>query len=328
MLVFITKRVLFALPLLLGITFLTFFLLQLAPGSFLDNLKLDPQVSPQAVKIYEEKFNLNKPLLFQYLAWLKNILKGDLGYSFSYKTSVSRLIISRAGNTFILSLSSIIFTWLLVIPLGVIAVLNKGKFIDRLISFLSYLGISTPSFFLAFLLLYLATFSRWLPLGGMRSLNFEDLRGWERIVDLARHLIIPMVVISLGSICSLQRIMRSNLLEVLGSPYILSAQARGLSPKRILYIHALKNALNPMITIFGYQFSSLLSGAALVEIIVGWPGLGTITLEAVRSQDIYLVMGSVLMGGIMLIIGNLVADILLAYFDPRIRYGNTTVDIR
>ncbi|UCD15578.1 MAG: ABC transporter permease, partial [Candidatus Omnitrophota bacterium] len=226
----------------------------------------------------------------------------------------------RALNTFILSLSSLIFTWIFVIPLGVVAALNRNKFIDRILSFTSYIGISMPTFFLAFIFLYLATFTGWLPLGGMRSIRFDEFSLWGKVFDLGRHLIIPTIVLSIGSICVLQRIMRANLLEVLGSSYILGAKARGLSNRRILYIHALKNALNPMITIFGYQFSSLLSGAALVEIIIGWPGLGMVTLEAVRSQDLYLVMGSVLVGGAFLIIGNLVADILLAYFDARIRY--------
>ena len=187
-------------------------------------------------------------------------------------------------------------------------------------SFISYLGISTPTFLLAFLLLYLATFTGWFPLGGMRSVKFDELSVLGKMLDVGKHLIIPTVVLSIGSICVLQRIMRANLLEVLGSSYILGAKARGISNKRILYIHALKNALNPMVTIFGYQFSALLSGAALTEIIVGWPGLGQVTLEAVRSQDLYLVMGSMLMGGVLLIAGNLLADILLGVLDPRIRF--------
>jgi peptide/nickel transport system permease protein len=154
----------------------------------------------------------------------------------------------------------------------------------------------------------------------MRSVNYQDLNFWGRFFDVVRHLIIPTVVLSLGSIFGLQRILRANLLEVLGSSYILGAKARGITPTRIIYVHALKNALNPMITIFGYQFSSILSGAALTEIIVGWPGLGQVTLAAVMMQDLYLVMGSVLMGSVFLIIGNLLADICLAYADPRIRY--------
>ena len=168
--------------------------------------------------------------------------------------------------------------------------------------------------------LYFAYISGLLPLGGMRSLRFYELSALGKILDIAKHLVIPTIALSFASIASLQRIMRANMLEVLGSAYILAAKARGISNTRILYVHALKNALNPMITIFGYQFSSLLSGAALTEIIVGWPGLGQVALEAVRKQDLYLVMGSVIISGVLLIAGNLIADILLAFSDPRIRY--------
>lgn len=320
MLKFIRNRLFISCFLLLGMTFVTFIFIQIAPGDFLDSLRLNPQVSQETIKLYEKKFNLDKPLIIQYLTWVKNILRGDLGYSFSYKTQVSKIISSRAFATFILSFSSLLFTWLVVLPLGVVSVLARNKFIDKLISFFSYLGISIPTFFLALIFLYFATFINGLPLGGMRSVYYADLSAGGKFFDLIRHLIIPTLVLSLGSISSLLRIMRANLLEVLGSDYILGAKARGLPRRRIFYVHALKNALNPMITIFGYQFSSLLSGAALVEIIVGWPGLGQVTLEAVRAQDLYLVMGSVLIGGVFLIVGNLIADILLAYFDARIRY--------
>jgi len=301
-------------------TFLTLTLIHIAPGDPLGQYRLNPQISPETIKLYEDKFHLDEPLVIQYFAWLKNILRGDFGYSFSYKASVSKVISSRLFNTFILSLSALICTWIFVIPLGVVAALRRNKFIDKSLSFFTYIGISMPSFFLAFLLLYLATFLGWLPLGGMRSVRYEEFTTLGKMFDIGKHLIIPTIVLSFGSICSLQRIMRANLLEVLGSPYILGAKARGITNKRILYIHALKNAINPMITIFGYQFSALLSGAALVEIVLGWPGLGTVMLEAVQAQDLYLVMGSMLMGGVLLICGNLLADILLGFFDPRIRY--------
>ncbi len=317
---FILKRLLFLIPLLLGMTFLTLTLIHIAPGDPLGQYRLNPQISPETIQLYEEKFHLDKPLVVQYFAWLRNILRGDFGYSFSYKASVSKVISSRLFNTFILSLSSLIFTWIFVIPLGVVAALKRNKFIDKSLSFFTYIGISTPSFFLAFLLLYLATFISWLPLGGMRSVRYEEFTTLGKMFDIGKHLIIPTIVLSFGSICGLHRIMRANLLEVLGSPYILGAKARGITNKRILYVHALKNAINPMITIFGYQFSALLSGAALVEIVLGWPGLGTVMLDAVRAQDLYLVMGSMLMGGVLLICGNLLADILLGFFDPRIRY--------
>jgi len=158
-----------------------------------------------------------------------------------------------------------------------------------------------------------------LPLGGMISPNFEELNLLGRIIDIFKHLIIPTLVISLGAIASLTRIMRGNLLEILRSNYILALRARGVPEKRVTYIHALRGAINPLITIFGYQISGLLSGAALTEIICNWPGLGSLMLSAVRSQDLYLVMGTMLLSSIMLIIGNLIADILLALADPRIR---------
>ncbi len=317
---YILKRFLVSIPLLLGITLMTFIFIQMSPGNFLSSLKANPQISREAIRIYEEKFHLDKPVIEQYFIWLKNLLHLDLGYSFSYQAPVKEVILSRAFNTLILSVAAIILTWILVIPLGIIAARQRGKLVDRLLSFLSYLGISVPSFFLAIIFLYIAFRTGILPLGGMRSLHFSTLSSIGKFYDILRHLILPAIVISLGSIASLQRIMRANLLEVLGSSYILAARARGIPPRRIFYVHALKNALNPMITIFGYQFSSLLSGAALTEIIVGWPGLGQVTLEAVRKQDIYLVMGAVLMGGVLLIMGNLLADIMLAVFDPRIRY--------
>ncbi|MBU2102543.1 MAG: ABC transporter permease [Candidatus Omnitrophota bacterium] len=317
---YIVKRLLYVVPLLFTITFLAFLFIHIAPGDFLDSLRLNPQVSRDAIRLYEEKFCLNKPFLVQYGVWLKNIFSGDLGYSFAYKAPVARVIAARAANTVLLALSSLLFTWLIVIPLGVTAALHKNKLIDKVLSLCSYVGISTPAFFWAFIFLYAATFSGWFPLGGMRSLLFEELSPWQKAGDLLRHLIIPVLVLSIGSIASLHKILRAHMLEILGSTYILGARARGLSRTRILYSHALRNALNPMITIFGYQFADLLSGAALVEIIVGWPGLGQVTLEAVRSQDLYLVMGAMLIGGIMLIAGNLLSDILLAYADPRIRY--------
>lgn len=318
---FIFKRLAVSIPLILGITFITFLFIHLAPGNFLDNLKLNPQVSRETIKLFEEKFSLDKPFIIQYLSWVKNLLRGDLGYSFAYKTPVAKVIQSRSLNTLILSLSSIILTWLFVIPLGIIAALKKGGFFDKFLSALSYLAISIPSFLLAIIFLYLATFGKIFPLGGMRSLNFDDLNFWGKIFDLLRHLVIPAAVLSIGSIAVLQRILRANLLEILGSPYILGAKSRGVCDKRIVYVHTLKNALNPMITIFGYQFSSILSGAALTEIVLGWPGLGQVTLAAVTAQDLYLVMGSVLIGSVMLVSGNLLADCLLAYVDQRIRLG-------
>ncbi len=316
---YIFKRILIAIPLLLCISFLTFFLIQITPGNFFDTLRLDPQMSPDTIARYERLYHLKDPLIVQYGYWLRNVLRLDFGHSFYYNVPVSKIILSRLGNTFILSFASLLLTWLVAIPLGIWAALRRNTFIDRFLALFSFTGLSVPSFFLAILFLYGASHSGVLPLGGMHSANYDTLSPLGQFIDLLKHLVIPTIVISIGAIASLQRIMRGNMLEHLRQQYILAARAKGLPESRVIYHHALRNAINPLITIFGYHFSGLLSGVALIEIICNWPGLGSLMLTAVRAKDVYLVMTSMLMGGILLLAGNLIADILLAMADPRIR---------
>ncbi|MBU0467716.1 MAG: ABC transporter permease [Candidatus Omnitrophica bacterium] len=317
---YIIKRILVSIPLLLVMSLLTFYLMQITPGNFFDTLRMDPQISEETLARYEELYQLDKPLLQQYLHWLKNIVHLEFGYSFFYNVPVAKILSGRLFNTFILSFASMVLTWTVAIPLGILAAVNRNRFIDKILSMLSFVCLSIPSFFLAMLLLFFASRSGIFPLGGMYSANFDDLSFFGKIIDLLRHLIIPTVVISLGSIASLQRIMRGNFLETLKQQYILTARAKGLPENRVIYVHALRNAINPLITLFGYELSSLLGGAALIEIICNWPGLGSLMLTAVRAKDVYLVMSSMLMGGVLLLLGNLIADILLAWSDPRIRY--------
>jgi len=320
MIKYIIKRILIAIPLLLVMSLLTFLLMQMTPGNFFDSLKLDPQISKETIERYEKLYHLDKPLFSQYLQWLKNLVKLEFGHSFFYNVPVSRILKGRLLNTFILSIASMLLTWFVAIPLGIWAAVRRNKFIDKLLSLLSFAGLSMPSFFLAILLLSIASQTGILPLGGMHSAHYESMSKLGKFIDLLKHLAIPATVISLGSIASLQRIMRGNFLEVLRQQYILTARAKGLPENVVIYRHALRNAINPLITLFGYELSSLLGGAALIEIICNWPGLGSLMLTAVRSKDVYLVMSSMLMGGVLLLIGNLVADILLAWSDPRIRY--------
>lgn len=317
---FILKRILVAVPLLLVMSLFTFALIQMTPGNFFDSLRLDPTVSEDTLDRYEELYQLNESVLVQYWHWLKNIFKLEFGYSFYFNVPVSRIIADRLFNTFVLSFASMLLTWMIAIPLGIWAALHRNKLLDKALSLFSFAGLSIPSFFLALLLLYAAAQIGGIPLGGMYSANFDDLSWYEKIIDLLKHLMIPTIVISLGSIASLQRIMRGNFLEVMRQQYILSARARGLPENKVVYKHALRNAINPLITLFGYELSSLLGGAALIEIVCNWPGLGSMMLTAVRAKDLYLVMASMLMGGVLLLLGNLIADILLAWSDPRIRY--------
>jgi peptide/nickel transport system permease protein len=320
MLKFIIRRILISIPLLFGISLLTFALIQLTPGNFFDTLKLDPRISSETIAHYEKLYRLDRPLLEQYFSWIKNIFKFDFGYSFYYSCPVGEILKGRLWNTFILSVSCLLFTWLVAIPLGILMAVYRNRFIDKFLSFFSFFCLSIPSFFLAILLLYAVSVTGGLPLGGMYSVNVQELNFFARFLDLIKHLIIPTVVISIGAVAGLQRVMRSNLLDVLGQQYILAARAKGLPEHQVIFKHALRNAVNPMITIFGYHFSELLSGAALIEIICNWPGIGSLMLTAVRAKDVYLVMASMLMGGVLLFLGNLLADIMLAWADPRIRY--------
>lgn len=321
---YILKRLLIALPMLLGIALLTFVLMSLTPGNFLDSLKLDPTISQDTIARYEKLYHLDRPAWQQFVFWLGNLFRGELGYSFYYNIPVKDIIGGRLFNTFLLSLVSFLITWLIAIPLGIFAALHRNQRVDRGIQIASYFFLSMPSFFVAMIFLFLAMKTGWLPLGGMTSPHFDDLLWWEKVVDVARHLVIPALALSLGSIAALQRIMRGNLLDVLGQQYVMAARAKGLSENRVVYIHALRNAINPLITLLGYEFSALLSGAALIEIICSWPGIGSLMLTAVRAKDIYLVLASMMMGGVLFIIGNLIADILLAKADPRIHYDETS----
>ena len=320
MLKYIVKRILVAVPLLLVMSLLTFVLMQMTPGNFFDSLKLDPSISKETIERYEHLYHLDKPLLQQYLVWVSNLLHLEFGYSFYYNVPVGRILSDRLFNTFILAFASMLLTWAVAIPLGIWAAIYQNRFIDKILSFLSFSFLSLPSFFLAIVLLYFASQTGVLPLGGMYSADYDQLSIGEKFLDLLAHLVIPTIAISLASIASLQRIMRGNFLEVLRQQYILSARAKGLPENRVMYGHALRNAINPLITLFGYELSGLLGGAALIEIICSWPGLGSLMLTAVRAKDVYLVMSSMLMGGVLLLLGNLISDILLAWSDPRIRY--------
>lgn len=320
MISYITRRLLFLIPLLLIMGFIAFICINLAPGNYFDTLRLNPQVSEQTIKTYEQRYHLDQNVFLQYFHWIKNIFRLDFGYSFTYNRPVFEVLYSRMFNTFILALSVILFSWFIAIPVGIYCAVHQYKFSDKIFSLLSFIGLSIPNFFLALLLLYLASLTGVLPTGGMHSVGYYELSSWAKFIDLIKHLIIPTVVIGTASIAGLQRLMRGNLLEVLRSQYVTAARAKGLPEKRVIYVHALRNAINPMVTIFGGTLPALLSGAALTEIICSWPGLGSLMLEAVMKQDLFLFAGNLLMVGSLLIIGYLIADVLLAWVDPRIQY--------
>jgi peptide/nickel transport system permease protein len=315
---FALKRLLVSIPLLIFVFFLAFTLVYLAPGDYFDTLKTNPQISPETIEQYKTKYHLDKPVYIQFFYWTKNVIQGDLGYSFARKAPVTTIISTYAYNTFVLAFSAFIIIWSIAIPLGMYSAINRNTKKDFLISSISLFGISLPGFIFTLLLLYSLSTIPGIPSGGMQSINYENFSTLEKIFDRARHLIIPLCAICLLSIAGLMRLSRANMLEELRKTYVLNAKARGLSNKKVYY-YAFRNTLNPLITLLGYEFAALLSGSAIIEIITNWPGLGSVMLDAVLQQDMYLVMGGIIVGSAMLIIGNLIADILLAINDPRIR---------
>ena len=319
MFLYIVKRLIQMIPLVIGITFISFIIIQMAPGDYLDQLRMNPQISKETLKELEKAYGLDQPILVQYFKWLMNALKFDLGYSFSYHVPVIELIKERIGNTLFLSITSALLAWLLAVPLGIWAALNPNRWIDKFIQLFSFTFMSIPNFFLAFLLLFVAVKTGLFPTGGATSPDYDQLSLTGKIIDRLWHVSLPAFVLAIGSLAGLVRLVRSAMIEALHSEYVMFARAKGLPEKQVIFRHALRNALNPFITLLGFEIANLLSGAALIEIIVNWPGMGMLMLDAVLSQDLYLVMGGLYIGAIMLIIGNLIADILLAKLDPRVR---------
>ena len=317
-LIYILKRILQSIPLLIIVSILSFFIIRLSPVDPLAELRLNPSVSKETLQKETERLGLDKPIIVQYGKWASSFLRGDLGIT-SNGEQVSTKLKERIPNTLLLAVVVIFMTWIVGVPLGVLAALKWKSPLDRILTVLTSIGMAIPSFFFAVLLLLFAVKTGWFPVGGLTSSNFAEMTFGGKILDLAHHLVLPVTVLFTISLASLQRQMRANLLDVLDSDYVKFAKAKGLSEFKVVYKHALRNAINPMITLLGFEFAGLLSGAALTEYVFQYPGLGRLILEAVLRSDINLVMASLMMGAIMLILGNLIADILLIITDPRIR---------
>ena len=314
---YISKRILQVIPLLIIVSIISFFIIRLAPIDPLAELRLNPSISQETLDKEIKRLNLDKPIYIQYISWAKSFLKGDLGYT-SAGEKVSTKLKERIPNTLLLTSIVIFMTWIVGIPLGILAAVKKETVFDRALTVISSVGMAIPSFFFAILLLIFAVKTGWFPVGGLTSYNFNELSWGGKFFDLAKHLVLPTVVLFTISLSGLQRQMRANMLEVLDSDYVKFARAKGLSEFKVIFKHALRNAINPMITLLGFEFAGLLSGAALTEYVFQYPGLGRLILEAVMKSDINLVMASLMMGTIMLVAGNLLADILLKIVDPRV----------
>ncbi len=315
---YVLRRLLQLVPLLLALAVLTFLLLKLAGGYTLPD---DPRVTPQMIEAMQHRFGLDRPWLVQLGLYLRNlVLHFDLGESFALQRPVAAVLREGLLNTLLLAVAGAVVTWALAIPLGVLAAARHDTAVDRGLSVVAFLGLSIPEVVSGLLLLMLAARTGWFPAGGMRSLDWDTLAWPARILDLLRHLALPALVVGLVPLAGRMRQMRASLLDVLRLDYITTARAKGLGEGAVVWKHGLRNALNPLITLFGYTLGSVLSGSLVAEIIFSWPGLGRVTYEAILARDQYLVVGSVLMAAVMLVLGNLVADLLLVAADPRIRH--------
>jgi peptide/nickel transport system permease protein len=321
MLAFILRRLLITIPMLFGITFLTFVIVN-AQGNPVADLERNPRFRPADIERIRENMGLNEPVPVRYAKWVSNLVRGDLGISLSNATPVRDRIVSVLPNTVLLTGVSLVFSFLLSIPLGIYSATKRGSWFDNTVTVLSVAAFAMPTFWLALLLILLfsSQFREWglpsLPVSGM-----VDARRGGGFLDRVEHLILPVVALSIGDLAGWTRYIRSQMLEVIRQDYVRTAHAKGLHGNAIIYGHAFRNALLPLVTLVSLSLPGIVGGAFIVETVFAWPGLGRLTVEAARKSDYTLILGTVLMFSCLTLLANLLADIAYATLDPRIRYG-------
>lgn len=322
MISYIVKRLLFMIPLLIGITIICFVVMHLAPGSPTDmETQMNPRVSAEMKERLRAMYDLDKPLHQQYLIWVKKLLVLDLGTSFSSDhRPVTDKILERLPITIALNILSMLLILLIAIPIGVLSAVHQNSFFDRITSVFVFTGFAMPTFWLALLLMILFGVQLgWLPISGIRSLNYEYLPAGKAFLDLIKHLVMPVLLSAFGGLAGFSRYMRANMLEVIRQDYITTARAKGLPEWVVIYKHALRNALLPLVTILGLSVPGLIGGSVIFETIFAIPGMGQLFYMAVMSRDYPTVMGILFIGAVLTLLGNLLADISYALVDPRIR---------
>ncbi len=318
----IAKRLIFMLPLLVGIPIICFAVMHLAPGSPTDmETQMNPRVSAEMRERLRAMYDLDKPLPVQYLLWVKKLLRLDLGTSFSPDhRPVAEKILERLPVTVTLNIASLLLVVIIAIPMGILSAVHHNSPFDKITGVFVFTGFAMPTFWLALLLMILFGVQLgWLPISGLRSLNYEYLPAGEKFLDLIRHLIMPVLLSAFGGLAGFSRYMRANMLEVIRQDYITTARAKGLPKRIVIYKHALRNALLPLITILGLSVPGLIGGSVIFETIFAIPGMGQLFYMAVMSRDYPTVMGILFIGAMLTLLGNLLADISYALVDPRIR---------
>ena len=316
---YLARRLIRAVLLLIGVSALCFLFTEMAPGTFFDEMRLNPQISPETISALRSHYGLDQPLLLRYGRWVKSALHADFGYSIAYNVPVAPLLWSRAKNTLLLTTTALLLTWLISVPLGVWAASMRGGLLDKAVTLLSSFLVSVPELVIAVGLLAAAVRWRILRVGGMMSVDFDGLSTWGKLQDILFHLALPALILVLCETAIIVRHVRASVLEVLDAPYIQAACGFGIKPGRVLFRHVLPVAANTAISLLGFSLAGLLSGSMLVEAVCGWPGLGPLMLEATLSRDLYLVIGGIMFSSLFTLGGGLIADIMLLASDPRIR---------
>lgn len=315
------RRLMQAAFLLIGVSILTFLFSTLAPGTYYDEMRLNPQISPETVAALRAQYQLDRPLPVRYGRWLLSLLHGEMGFSFAYNSPVAPLLWVRARNTLLLTVTATLIAWALAIPLGMWSATTFGHLPDRALSWATAGLLVIPDLVLALGLLILAVRSGWFPTGGMVSAGFESLSWFQQVRDIALHMELPVLALVLSALPVLVRHVRAAVADVLQAPFVRAAKGHGISRRTLLYRYVLRAAANPLITLFGFSLGALLSGSLLVEVVMSWPGLGPLLLEAILARDVYVVIGGVLCSTVFLVAGNFFADMLVYWADPRIRSG-------
>ena len=336
MIKYLIKRVLWMIPMLIGISLISFFIMHLAPGDITNNeASFNPKASEESRQKLRELYNLDKPVLVQYGLWLTRMVKLDFGYSFAgHQKPVFWQTTDKDGNitkgmiqealpiTLMINIFGLIITLVLAIPLGVLAARKYQGWQDRSITLFNFVGFSIPGFWLSLLLMYwLGVMNNWLPISGLHSLNYESMDTFSKIKDSISHLIMPVLIPSVTGLAGITLFVKNGMLDVLQQDFITTARAKGLNEHQVVYTHALRNALLPLITIVGLSIPGLIGGSVIAETIFAIPGMGKLFYDAVLMRDFPVVMGILTIGSALTLIGNLVADVAYAWGNPRVRRG-------
>jgi len=326
MLVYIARRVLYMIPTLVIISVISFIIIQLPPGDYLTSYiaqlsETGESVDEAVIASLKKRYGLDQPMYIQYFMWINGVLHGDFGQSFEWNKPVSELIWERLALTMAVSLFSLVFTYVVAIPIGIYSATHQYSVGDYFFTFVGFLGLATPNFLLALVLMFLFYKYFGLSVGGLFSPEFVEAPwNWAKVIDMMNHMWIPVIVIGTAGTCGLIRVMRGCLLDELRKQYVVTARAKGIGERTLLFKYPVRVAVNPIISTIGWTLPSIVSGATITAIVLSLPTTGPLLLRSLMSQDMYLAGSFILLLATLTVIGTLISDILLAWLDPRIRY--------